>query len=517
MGSLALRLLGGFECKTSLGHPVPIRSQKAQALLAYLACHPGQSHPRDKLATLLWPEIDDHQARANLRKALFVLRPALAAAPSSLRIEEGAVALDTGALDIDVVAFERLVRQGTPQALQQAADLYRGDLLEGLGVTETPFEEWLVGERERLRELALEALARLLARQTRLEEPAAAVATALRLLALDPLQEAVHRALMRLYARHGRRDAALRRYQSCVDTLRRELGVEPAAETRQLYQEVLRSRATPSEAARTAIANLDALASRAPRRPPPLVDDAPLIGRHPEFTRFLVALDEAFAGRGQLIAVLGEAGIGKSRLVSQVSVEAVKRGALVLVGHAYPAEQALAYGPWIDALRTGGVLDRDDVLAQVASAWRAELARLFPELAKHDDQRAPSPEDAMRLFEAVWHLLERLAHAQPLVLVLEDVHWADEMSVRLSSVLSRRIAAWPILMVVTARDEDMVEAPVLRDLVGAPNLDRHAPRAALTRRDHGPGAVTGSAGQGPGAWTSGWPSGSGRPAAATLS
>ena len=122
MGSLALRLLGGFECKTSLGHPVPIRSQKAQALLAYLACHPGQSHPRDKLATLLWPEIDDHQARANLRKALFVLRPALAVAPSSLRIEEGAVALDTGALDIDVVAFERLVRQGTPQALQQAAE-----------------------------------------------------------------------------------------------------------------------------------------------------------------------------------------------------------------------------------------------------------------------------------------------------------------------------------------------------------------------------------------------------------
>ena len=249
--------------------------------------------------------------------------------------------------------------------------------------------------------------------------------------------------------------------------------VEPEAETRQLYQEVLQGRATPSESARTALAGLAALASNAPRRPPPpLPDDTPMIGRGPEFTRLMVALDEACAGRGQLIVVLGEAGIGKSRLVSQLSVEAVKRGALVLVGHAYATEQALAYGPWIDALRTGGVLAREDVFADVTAAWRAELARLFPELAKADDQRAPSPEDATRLFEAVGHLLKRLANAQPLVAVLEDAHWADEMSVCLTSVLSRRIATSPILIVVTAREEDVAEAPVLRDLLRLPSIDR---------------------------------------------
>ena len=123
MGSLELRLLGGFDFKTDSGRPVPIARKKAQALLAYLACHPGQSHPRDKLTTLLWPDIDDHQARANLRKVLFVLRPALSPAPLSLRIGEDGVALDCAALDVDVLAFERLVRQGTPQALQQAATL----------------------------------------------------------------------------------------------------------------------------------------------------------------------------------------------------------------------------------------------------------------------------------------------------------------------------------------------------------------------------------------------------------
>src|SRR5262245_9632910 len=277
---------------------------------------------------------------------------------------------------------------------------------------------------------------------------------------------------MRLYVRDGRRDAALRQYQSCVDTLRRELSVEPEAETRQLYQEVLRSRATPSKATRTAMAHLEVLASQVQPPSSPLPDEAPMFGRQSELTRLRHALDEALAGRGQLIAVLGEAGIGKSRIVGQVTVEAVKRGALALVSHGYQTEQTLAYGLWIDALRRGGVLDRDDVLSGVAIAWRAELARLFPELAQHDARREPSPEDATRLLEAVAQLLERLAKAQPLLLVLEDVHWADDASLRLTSVLSRRIAAWPILIVLTAREEEVAEAPGLRDLLRLPNTRR---------------------------------------------
>src|SRR5215469_15462520 len=125
MAPLDLRLLGRFDFKTSSGRPVPVAGKKARALLSYLACHPGQSHPRDKLTTLFWPEIDDPQARANLRKVLFVLRPALSSAPRSLRIAEDAVALDGAALDVDVLAFERVVRLGTPESLQQAAELYR--------------------------------------------------------------------------------------------------------------------------------------------------------------------------------------------------------------------------------------------------------------------------------------------------------------------------------------------------------------------------------------------------------
>src|SRR5262245_35161669 len=464
MARLQLRLLGGFDLQAGPGHAVPIKRKKAQALLAYLACHPGQSHPRDKLATLLWPDVDNRQARANLRKVLFVLRSELSVVVSArLGLDEGTVRLDTGALDVDVLTFERLVRRATPETLREAAELYQGELLEGLSVTEAPFEQWLTTSRERLHDLAFEALARLLRQQTESEEPAVAVATALRLLALDPLQETVHRALMRLYVRAGRRDAALRQYQNCIDTFRRELSGEPEAETRQLYQEILRSRATPSKAARSAMADVDALESK-PSPSPPLPDEAPMFGRQSELTRLLRALDEGLAGRGQLIAVLGEAGIGKSRLGSQVTVEAVKRGTLALVSHGYQTEQTLAYGLWIDALRRGGVLERDDVLSGVAVAWRAELARLFPELAQHDARSVSSPEDATRLFDAVGHLVEKLANAQPLLLVLEDVHWSDEPSLRLTSVLSRRIAAWPVVIVLTARDEEVAETPVLRDL-----------------------------------------------------
>ena len=134
---------------------------------------------------------------------------------------------------------------GTLPALEQAAALYQGDLLAGLTLNEAPFEEWLLGERERLHELALGALARLLARQRAAGSAEAAVQSALRLLALDPLQEPVHRALMRLYAQLGRRGAALRQYQVCVAALERELHTEPESETSALYQEILRRQPTP--------------------------------------------------------------------------------------------------------------------------------------------------------------------------------------------------------------------------------------------------------------------------------
>jgi DNA-binding SARP family transcriptional activator len=129
--------------------------------------------------------------------------------------------------------------------IAQAAELYTGDLLSGFALDEAPFEEWLLAERERLRELALEALARLLAHQRKAGALEAGVHTAVKLLGLDPLQEPVHRMLMRLYADLGRRGAALRQYQQCVAVLQRDLRIEPEAETALLYEEIFRRRPEP--------------------------------------------------------------------------------------------------------------------------------------------------------------------------------------------------------------------------------------------------------------------------------
>src|SRR5262249_52040785 len=135
--------------------------------------------------------------------------------------------------------FERLARNDDPEALERSAALYQGDLLEGISPGSAQFEEWLRAERERLHELALDVFAKLLGHRMKLDAIEPAIQTALRLLSLDPLQEVTHRALMRLYARQGRRAAALRQYQLCVEVLQRELGVEPEETTKQVYRELL--------------------------------------------------------------------------------------------------------------------------------------------------------------------------------------------------------------------------------------------------------------------------------------
>jgi DNA-binding SARP family transcriptional activator len=238
MPNLSLTLLGAFEAILPSGARAHISGKKAQALLAYCAIRRG-SHLRTTLATLLWGNSNDERARNSLRQTLHVLRNCLRGGPSRvLRIEADTVTSDLLALEVDVHAFEAQAASGTPQALERAAALYRGDLLEGLDVGDEAFEQWLRVERERLRELAIEVLAKLFRHQCAGGPVEAAMQTARRLLVLDPLQEIAHRALMRLLVQAGRREAALRQYEICSGLLRRELHLEPEPATRQLYEDI---------------------------------------------------------------------------------------------------------------------------------------------------------------------------------------------------------------------------------------------------------------------------------------
>jgi DNA-binding SARP family transcriptional activator len=222
-------------------HPAGLQlPKKAVGLLAYLAARPGQPASRDKLADLLWGNGAPDQARHSLRQALLALRSLLAeVSPTLLLVEGETLALDAARVDVDVAAFERLAGEGSYRSLERAVALYRGDFLEGFRIIEPAFEEWVVGERERLRELAVEALARLLQHQCRSSAVESAIQTALRLLRLDRTQEVVHRTLIRLYARQGRRGEALRQYRACVAALRGGLGVEPEPETVRLFRDLL--------------------------------------------------------------------------------------------------------------------------------------------------------------------------------------------------------------------------------------------------------------------------------------
>src|SRR5262249_3705363 len=184
MAKLRLTLLGGFEVRSDSEFSFTIPRKKAQMLLAYLAMHPRQSHLRDKLATLLWDDTPAEQARLSLRQALFAIREALPFDPTLLDGDHIAFAIE--AVTVDVGEFEQVARSHDPGDLERAAALYQGDLLEGISPGSALFEEWLRTERERLHELALEVLAKLLAHQMKLDTAEPAIQTALRLLSLDP-------------------------------------------------------------------------------------------------------------------------------------------------------------------------------------------------------------------------------------------------------------------------------------------------------------------------------------------
>lgn len=452
---LVLTLLGGFHARFESGRPLDVPTHKYRALLAYLALPPGRAHPRDKLVALLWDGLRPAQGRTRLRQALLAIRRALGrAAGATLAIEADTIALRADAVTVDAVEFQRLARRPEGAVLEQAAGLYSGDLLAGLPIRDAPFEEWLAAERLRLGELAIQALTRLLMLKQEAGELDAAVQVAHRLLALDPLQEPAHRALIDLYQRLGRRSDALRQYQACLDVLARELDAEPGPETRRLYLNVLREGAPPAPFAAGAEAGQAAAWIN-------IAGMGPIIGREAERERLRRALESAIVERGCVVVVTGEAGMGKSRLAADLASEATRRGARVLLGQCHETDRILAFGPWVQALRQG-VTRSMELVDELGPARRGELARLLPELA---GGAAPASGEPLPLFEAVAALLHRLSAATPVALVIEDLHWADDMSVRLLAFLARRVVGWNVLMVATARQEDLDDAPfVLRAL-----------------------------------------------------
>lgn len=241
MAPVAVKLLGGFELRAN-GAARDLPGQKDRALLAVLALTPGAAHTRDRLAGLLWSDRGDAHARDSLKHALARLRAALGPDGEPLVADRQSVRLDPAALMVDIAAFDRLLAEGTPDATEAAIALYRGDLLEGIGIRDPVFEEWLRVERQRLRGRAEEAAASLMARSLAEGADDRAAAAARRLMQLDPLREDACRVLMRIHADRGETAQALRLHDALRDRLHRELGVRPERETTRLCEAIRHGR-----------------------------------------------------------------------------------------------------------------------------------------------------------------------------------------------------------------------------------------------------------------------------------
>jgi predicted ATPase/DNA-binding SARP family transcriptional activator len=337
MHRLSLNFLGAFEVAAANRANSTFRTDKVRALLVYLALEAPRPQQRDRLAAIFWPERDQETARYNLRLTLHRLRQTLeAAAPGAaaalFHVTRSTIHFHPVATQVDVLRFQQLLAEcethphqelhecvACVDRLQQAAELYRGELLAGFGLADAPaFEEWLLLRRETLQQQALLVLQHLATAHERQGHLEPALAYAHRKLALDPYREETHRQIMRLLARQGWLSQALAQYGSCRRLLREEVGSEPDAETVALAEQI---RAGKFDKGTSWAAKADAESramTRSTHQPAPLLPNhnlpaplTPLVGRERELSEIMQRLQDPNV---RLLTIVGAGGMGKTRL-----------------------------------------------------------------------------------------------------------------------------------------------------------------------------------------------------------
>ena len=439
LGDLKLEIAG-------LAVPLPA-SRRARSLLAWLALHPGE-HPRSEVAGRFWPDVLDASARTSLRGALAELRRSLGVAGDVLIATRERVGLARDErLWTDAAAFAALLRE---ERYEEALAIPRGDLLADLD------DDWVYPLREEHRHAVVGALGRL---AEAAGDPAAAVGYARRAAALDPLSEDLHRTLMRRLAAAGDRAAAVTVYQGLADRLRRDLGMAPAAETRALLEE-LRAGSDGAAAPPPAAAPSPQPDGAPPPLPPALAAArAPMIGRDAELDALAVAAGDAQAGALRLVLVAGDPGIGKTTLAREAALRAAGTGAAVLYGRC-DEDGIVPYEPWVQV--AGHVVAHAPAarLERLAAGVGPELARLTPDLRRRVPElaapvQAEPDTERWRLFDALGGLLDDLAQERLVVVVLDDLHWADRSTLLLLRHLLRSRPHARILVIGTYREVEL--------------------------------------------------------------
>ncbi|MFG3369191.1 ATP-binding protein [Streptomyces sp. NPDC048156] len=479
---LRLHLFGGFRVTRDGGPALAERWPRpsARALVKLLAVSPGHSLHREQAMDICWPDADASAALGSLRVALHAARRALEPelaprAASSYLIADGTLLrLDPGAVWIDADHAERLAEaaldSGSSSQLAAALRSFTGELLP-----EDRYAPWTESRRVRLA-VVCERL-RIALAEALLDDGSADEAGTVARSALDenPADERAHQLLMSAYLRQGLRRQAVRQFHACREALDSELGVRPGPETQRLHLLALDSGGAAARVARPAAGFTPPGAVRGPA-------PAPLRGRDEVLDRLLAPDAPAV----QLIR--GEAGLGKTRLVSEAARRALGEGAAVLWGAGHDAEGHTPFGAFVEAL-DGWLAGRPPAERARAGAEYPELASLLPSLGQAGGGAERSPEEEReRLFRAAAGLLGDLARTAPVLVVLDDLHAADAGSFQLLGHLARRARTTrgPVRLVATYRAEELTETDPRRtglESLVRQRLARHVDLPRLGRDD----------------------------------
>ena len=435
---LQVRLLGAVAAERD-GEQLSLQPPVSR-LLAFLAVRPGP-HDRESVAGQLWSGSAAAAARANLRTAVWALRKATG--DDALTASRTSVGLRPGAVIVDLADCRRRAAAGDMAA---AATLCHSELLPGCA------EDWAEAARRQLRAELAEVLAAQCAAAERDGDTAVAARWSRLRCELDPLNEAVHADLVRQLAAAGDRAGALIAGREVIARLREDLGVRPGPMLRAALAE---ARGGPGATAFVA----GPVAGR------------PLFGRAAELRTLMAAWTAARAGHGRVVLITGEAGIGKTRLVGELARRADNAGARTAVGAGVDVGGEAPLAVWQELVAQ---LARTVPPPPEQASWAAELGRLAPDVAARLGRDEPppavsSPElERLRVFDAVLRLVEWAAASRPVLLVAEDVHRADPASMQLCAHIGRRLAARPVLFVLTRRDRPDRPAAdaLLADLAG---------------------------------------------------
>lgn len=509
MGKLNLMFLGDAVA-TIDDSPIPqLRSKKAVALLCYLAVT-GKPHSRSVLATLLWGEAPEINARASLRKVVAALRKS---AGSHLIIDNESIAFDLSSpfwmdvMDLKAAAPQSnkmaSIDEPTIERLVAAADLYQGEFLEGFYVRSAPvFEEWVLRQRIRLHDVAYEVFRILVdyfIDQGAFEK---ALHYGRRLLELEPWREEGHQDVMRLLTLTGQRSAALAQYDYCCQLLEDELGVEPSLETRALY-EAIRDETFSAEPITES-----SFQTFSPPTPPAFMtksgaaEDKPdvFVARDLEFKRLQMFLDRTLAEKGQLVFIKGEAGTGKTTLAAEFARRAQDLHASLLVvkgncnlstglGDPYlPFRMVMESltgdieAQWATGLVTSGQAQRLWQATPVAIRALIDrgpdlVGRLVPADPVHNRAKSFEPDvrdwldklidlthretadlgenGQQQFFNQYLAVLQSLTTQRPLLIIMDDLQWSDSASINLLFHLGKNLGNNRLLLIGAYRPDEV--------------------------------------------------------------